>query len=220
DFGDGSHRGRGWNGIFAGLKLAGLAAGLGVEDALQRQIELEQQGVFDHAFLFEGAGNVAGAAARRDEHHRLFSAGRDGSRRVPGGVGPFHHAGSDHRQHQKNEEKSPHHTLDRISAALVPPKPKLLDMAILTSRFCALSGTRSNWVITSGFSRLMVGGTMPSRMASRQKIASTDPAAPSRCPIEDLVEDIAVLAAALPSSRSTAPSSMPSAMVEVPWALT
>ena len=39
----------------------------------------------------------------------------------------------------------------------------------------------------------MVGGTIWSRMASRQKIASTAPAAPSRWPMEDLVEDIDVL---------------------------
>ena len=37
--------------------------------------------------------------------------------------------------------------------------------------------------------------------------------------MEDLVEDMGLPGAALPSSRSTAPSSMPSAMVEVPWAL-
>ena len=75
-------------------------------------------------------------------------------------------------------------------------------------------------VVTSGLSRLMVGGTMPSRMASRQKIASTEPAAPSRWPMDDLVEDMAVFAAASPSRRSTAASSMPSAMVEVPCAFT
>jgi hypothetical protein len=41
-----------------------------------------------------------------------------------------------------------------------------------------------------GFSRLSVGGTMRSRMARMEKIASTLPAAPRRWPIEDLVEDI------------------------------
>ena len=49
---------------------------------------------------------------------------------------------------------------------------------------------------------------------------STAPAAPSRCPTADLVEDMAVPDAELPSRRSTAPSSIVSAMVEVPWALT
>ncbi len=75
-------------------------------------------------------------------------------------------------------------------------------------------------VSTSGLSRLSVGGTIWSRIASRQKIASTAPAAPSRWPIEDLVDDIDIFAAALPIKRSTAPSSMPSAMVDVPCALT
>ena len=37
--------------------------------------------------------------------------------------------------------------------------------------------------------------------------------------MQDLVEDIEILAAALPTTRSTAPSSMVSAMVEVPCAL-
>jgi hypothetical protein len=53
----------------------------------------------------------------------------------------------------------------------------------------------------------------------QQKIASTAPAAPSRCPIDDFVDDIEIFAAASPTSRSTAPSSMVSAIVEVPWAL-
>ncbi len=44
-----------------------------------------------------------------------------------------------------------------------------------------------------GFSRLSVGGTTPSRIARMEKIASTLPAAPSRWPIEDLVEDIETL---------------------------
>ena len=66
----------------------------------------------------------------------------------------------------------------------------------------------------------MVGGTIWSRMARMQKIASTAPAAPSRCPIADLVEDIDILRRALPNSRLTAPSSISSPIgVEVPWAL-
>ncbi len=61
---------------------------------------------------------------------------------------------------------------------------------------------------------------MLSRMASRQKIASTEPAAPSRCPMADLVELIAASPAALPSMRVTEPSSISSPSgVEVPWAL-
>src|SRR5437879_6490648 len=154
--------------------------------------------------MLQHLGDVVGAAMRRDQDDGFFSAGRGQARHVPGGIGPFHCACANHDQDDQDEEKS-HQILDRISAALVPPKPKLLDMAMLTSRFCALCGTRSRAVVTSGLSRLMVGGTMPSRIASRQKMASTAPAAPNRCPMEDLVEDMAVLDAALPSRRSTAP---------------
>ena len=66
----------------------------------------------------------------------------------------------------------------------------------------------------------MVGGATWSRNARMEKAPSSAPAAPSRWPVIDLVDDIAALPAALPRKRSTAPSSMPSAMVEVPWALT
>ena len=45
------------------------------------------------------------------------------------------------------------------------------------------------------------------------------PAAPSRWPVDDLVDDIDTLEAWLPTTRSTAPSSIVSAMVEVPCAL-
>ena len=69
---------------------------------------------------------------------------------------------------------------------------------------CALCGTRSMAVSTEGLSRLSVGGAMLSRMASTEKIASTAPAAPSRCPMADLVDDMASLPAALPNRRSTA----------------
>ena len=65
----------------------------------------------------------------------------------------------------------------------------------------------------------MVGGAVWARMARRVKIASIAPAAPRRCPVIDLVDDMATPEAASPSRRSTAPASMPSAMVEVPWAL-
>ena len=64
----------------------------------------------------------------------------------------------------------------------------------------ACCGTRSIAVSTDGLSRLSVGGTMPSRMASTEKIASTAPAAPSRWPMADLVEDMDSLPAALPTS--------------------
>src|SRR5580692_6852955 len=73
---------------------------------------------------------------------------------------------------------------------------------------------------TDGLSRLIVGGATLSRIARIEKIASMAPAAPRRWPVEDLVDDIDTLEAALPSSRSTAPSSISSpTWVEVPWAL-
>ena len=50
-------------------------------------------------------------------------------------------------------------------------------------------------VSTEGLSRLSVGGAIWSRIARIEKIASTAPAAPSRWPIEDLVDDIVVLPA-------------------------
>ena len=43
---------------------------------------------------------------------------------------------------------------------------------------------------SDGSSRLSVGGTMLSRIARIEKIASTLPAAPRRWPIADLVDDI------------------------------
>ena len=49
----------------------------------------------------------------------------------------------------------------------------------------------------------MVGGETWSRMASAVNTASTAPAAPSRCPVMDLVEFTAALAVS-PSSRFTA----------------
>src|SRR3954471_12826974 len=107
-----------------------------------------------------------------------------------------------------------------ITEALVPPKPNEFDKAMLISRGRALCGTRSIAVFTEGLSRLMVGGATLSLIARMQKIASTAPAAPSRCPVEDLVDDIEILEAALPSNRSTAPSSISSpTCVDVPWAL-
>jgi len=52
-------------------------------------------------------------------------------------------------------------------------------------------------------------GATLSRIARMLKIVST-PGRASRCPVDDLVEDIDTLEAALPSSRSTAPSSISS----------
>src|SRR4051812_23789465 len=104
--------------------------------------------------------------------------------------------------------------------ALVPPKPNEFDRATLMSRERGLCGTRSIAVWTDGLSRLMVGGAILSRIARIEKIASIAPAAPSRWPVEDLVDDIEIFDAALPSSRSAAASSISSPSgVEVPCAL-
>src|SRR5437879_10315483 len=107
-----------------------------------------------------------------------------------------------------------------ITEALVPPKPNEFDSATLISRLRGACGTRSIAVCTDGFSRLIVGGATLSRIARMLKIASIAPAAPSKCPVDDLVDDIDTREAALPSSRSTAPSSISSpTWVEVPCAL-
>ena len=99
----------------------------------------------------------------------------------------------------------------------MPPKPKEFDSATSISRLRAVCGTRSIAVSTDGFSRLIVGGTTLSRIARILKIASIAPAAPSKCPVDDFVDYIDTLEAALPSSRSTAPSSISSPSgVEVP----
>src|ERR1700676_3495249 len=107
-----------------------------------------------------------------------------------------------------------------ITEALVPPKPNEFDSTTLISRLRGACGTRSIAVSTEGFSRLIVGGAILSRIARILKIISTAPAAPSKCPVDDLVDDIDTLEAALPNSRSTAPSSISSpTWVEVPCAL-
>src|SRR5664279_3673546 len=107
-----------------------------------------------------------------------------------------------------------------ITEALVPLKPNEFDSATLISRLRGARGTRSIAVSTDGFSRLIVGGATLSRIARILKIVSTAPAAPSRCPVDDLVDDIDTREAALPNSRSTAPSSISSpTWVEVPCAL-
>src|SRR6201996_9852703 len=104
-----------------------------------------------------------------------------------------------------------------ITEALVPPKPNELDNATLISRLRGVRGTRSIAVATDGLSRLMVGGATLSRIARMLKIASIAPAAPSRWPVEDLVDDIDTFEAALPSSRCAAASSISSPIgVEVP----
>src|SRR3546814_11416060 len=57
-----------------------------------------------------------------------------------------------------------------------------------------------------GLSRLRVGGTTLSRIARIEKIASTAPAAPSRWPIADLVDDLDTFFTPSPNNRRTAPT--------------
>ena len=104
----------------------------------------------------------------------------------------------------------------------MPPKPKELESAARTFRSFALCGTRSMPVqLSDGLSRFSVGGTRLLRIAWMQKIASTLPAAPSRWPMADLVEDMEIDLVASPNSRFTAPSSISSPSgVEVPCAFT
>ena len=71
----------------------------------------------------------------------------------------------------------------------MPPKPNELESAMSMLRLRATCGARSTAVSTEGLSRLSVGGAIPSRMARMEKIASTAPAAPSRWPMADLVEE-------------------------------
>ena len=73
---------------------------------------------------------------------------------------------------------------------MVPPNPKEFDKTALIGFCTAALGARSIFVSTDGFSRLMVGGAILSRMASSENTASTAPAAPSKCPIADLVDDM------------------------------
>src|SRR5438874_1345020 len=83
-----------------------------------------------------------------------------------------------------------HQTRLNIKEALVPPNPKLLESATSILRCLATSGTRSMSQPSDGSCRLSVGGATLSRIASSEKIASTAPAAPSRWPMADLVEDM------------------------------
>ena len=81
------------------------------------------------------------------------------------------------------------------SAAFVPPKPKLFERTArgpagrARGPSAALSRPASNG--GSGATRLAVGGAWPLSSASSEKMASTAPAAPSRCPVAPLVEDTA-----------------------------
>ncbi len=75
--------------------------------------------------------------------------------------------------------------------ALVPPNPKLLDKAASIRRFWAVLATRSITLCRVGCSRFNVGGATPSRIARIENTASIAPAAPSRWPVADFVDDMA-----------------------------
>ena len=71
----------------------------------------------------------------------------------------------------------------------MPPKPKEFDNTELIS-FSLLSwGTKSILVSIDKSSRLIVGGAMLFFILNILNIASTAPAAPRRCPVEDFVDD-------------------------------
>jgi len=83
------------------------------------------------------------------------------------------------KNNQNDDE--PLHSLLRISAALVPPKPKLLDMANVHIALLRLERHQIDAGGDVGIFQIDGGAApMPSRIASRQKIASTEPAAPRR----------------------------------------
>ena len=104
---------------------------------------------------------------------------------------PSEHHAARARGGRRHASASVRSTLRSTSDAFVPPKPKEFDKRHVDLPPLRLTrGTRSIGVSTEGLSRLSVGGTMPSRIASAQKIASTEPAAPSRWPIADFVDDI------------------------------
>lgn len=86
------------------------------------------------------------------------------------------------------------------SDAFVPPNPNEFDRTALGS-----SGSRWGLPATKlasrwgcGLSRFRVCGAIPCTIASKQKMASTAPAAPSKCPVAPLVEDTAMAGSALP----------------------
>src|SRR5215813_12559970 len=124
-------------------------------------------------------------------------AGRVGRRRSPPGNGRLRLAdpsrGRAGWRHQSCRRRN-------TSDALVPPKPNEFDSTTSISRSRARCGTKSTVALTEGLSRLSVGGATRSRIAKIEKMASTAPAAPSKWPIEDLVEDMEMQPASSPTS--------------------
>ena len=106
-----------------------------------------------------------------------------------------------------------------ITDALCPPNPNVLLKAARTSRFCALLKVKFNRLSRSGSSVkwLMVGGMMSFFTARILAIASIAPAAPSKCPVIDLVELMFNLKACSPKTLKMAyVSAMTPKGVEVP----
>src|SRR5690606_26050650 len=111
----------------------------------------------------------------------------------------------DKRAYIKNLEVFSHNqgTNDlKITEALCPPNPKVLLKAALTFRCCATLKVKFNLGSSWGSSVkwLMVGGIRPSRILLMAAMDSTAPAAPSRCPVMDLVELIFNAYAASPNT--------------------
>src|SRR3989441_7422030 len=106
------------------------------------------------------------------------------------------------------------------SVTLCPPNPKEFESATSTCRFTALFGAESRSQAGSGVNWLMVGGTTPVWTTSAHTAASTAPAAPSMCPVIDLVDPKISLRACAPNTAFTAAVSAASPCgVDVPWAL-
>src|SRR5258708_2656753 len=106
-----------------------------------------------------------------------------------------------------------------MSVAFAPPKPKELVRAYSTLAsvgFC----TKGNAQAGSSVCRVEVGGSHCPRRAIRQITASTEPAAPSKWPMLDLVELTGIFFACSPAQRLIAAASALSFKgVPVPWAL-
>src|SRR5690349_11755432 len=83
--------------------------------------------------------------------------------------------------------------LPKMRHALVPPKPKLFDATYsnVASRPRPATKSSAGWAqARSRFSTLHVGGAFWSRKERSEKSASVAPAAPSMCPVMDLVEEM------------------------------
>ena len=127
--------------------------------------------------------------ARRDDQQREDDEQRDDAAPQPGAA----RASSPALRAKPRPPSSPGWRWCRRSRSCCSARPS-------PRAACALCGTRSTpSVPSSGLSRLSVGGTIWSRIARMQKIASTAPAPPSRWPIADLVELIDTLPIALPN---------------------